>query len=190
MATFNSLQTSAAGIIIFGNTPMIGGNTATVGWTNTSKSLNDIGASSYLRGINLGGLVCINGCGGSGIPLMYEVTQSMVEGSPSPPSIMFSHANMWRFKWSVAAGARNISIKCKQVCNESPRPSVTVESNVGIGVMSDVSATAASGVDWVTIGPISITPTSAGAVWVKMYNNLNNNSITNTPAYFDHIVVT
>jgi len=182
-----SLQVNAT-TFVFGPTGVLTSGKALSGFVNVSKSINDAVISSYVRGINTGGLLCINGCS-AGIPLMYGVTQSMVEGNPSTPSIAFNNAGMWRFKWSVAAGARTISIRCKQVSNQSPRPSMVIEANPSIGVPLDIETVAGSSIGWIDIGPVAITPTVAGCIFVKIKNNASDARV-NMPAYFDHITVT
>ena len=182
-----SLETGRAKFFIL-NSTVLGTGKVMSGWTATSQSISNSGVSSYVRGINLGGMVCVNGCS-SGLPLMYGVTQSMSEGSPSAPSIAFNYAGMWRFKWSVVAGTRTITIKCKQVSNQSPRPSMVITANPSIGVPLDIETFASSGIGWVDIGPVTITPTSTGMVFIQIKNNSNDIRV-DTPAYFDHIVVT
>jgi len=94
----------------------------------------------------------------------------------------------YRFRWTVAAGSRSISIDCKQAVNLSPRPRVTVLANPEIGVNADVQGSAASGTGWVTIGPIAVTPSSAGALWVILEALYDGQS--GIPTYWDHIVTT
>lgn len=188
MAAINALESGRVKSVVFGNNVLLGTGRATSGWTNTSQSIKQWAVSSYTRGINMGGLLCVNGCS-TGIPLTYAATQSMSEGSPSTPSIVLNYASMWRFKWSVVAGTRTISIRCKQTSNQSPRPSMIIEANPTIGVPIDIETFADPGIDWTTIGPVTITPTFTGAIFIKIKNN-SNDYITDTPTYFDHIVVT
>ena len=110
------------------------------------------------------------------------------EGNPSPPSLRLDVRGTYRFRWTVAAGSRSISIDCKQAVNVSPRPRVTVLANPDIGVNSDVQGSAASGTGWVTIGPIAVTPSSAGALWVVLESLYDGQS--GVPTYWDHIVTT
>jgi len=174
----------------FGPMGVLSSDLAMYGWTSTTLTLNNVGASAIVRGINLGGMVSADGKCSGGVPLTFAATQSMVEGNPSTPSIALNYAGFWRFRWSLASGTRNITVRCKQVVNENPRPTITVEANPDIGLLTDVVGVASSSTGWVDIGPVTVTPTSAGAVWVKLRNNLDLNSLTSTPAYFDHIVVT
>lgn len=94
----------------------------------------------------------------------------------------------YRFRWTVAAGSRSISIDVKQAVNVSPRPRVTVLANPDIGVSADVQASAASSAGWVTIGPIAVTPSSAGALWVVLEALYDGQS--GCPSFWDHIVTT
>ena len=118
-----------------------------------------------------------------------DVGQVTTDGNPAAPCIGFIWPGTYfQFPWSVATGTRTISINAKQATNGSPRPSMTILSNPGIGVNSAVTGTAASSTGWVTIGPLTITPTSAGLVIVQL--NCNYGDATRTPALFDHVVVT
>jgi len=141
----------------------------------------------YGRGIALGGPTSIYGDGTMGRHLQIGVTKNTNQGSPDAPSLELKYPGMWRFRWVVKPGSRSVSIKCKQVENLSPRPSMIVKANVNVGITTDLTSSAPSGTDWVTIGPITLTSTGTGVVWVELYNNI----ITqNSSVYFDHIVVT
>ena len=109
------------------------------------------------------------------------------EGDPAQPSLRLDAKGMWRFRWAVASGSRSVSINVKQAVNGSPRPTLVVKANPSIGVNSDVTGTAGSGTGWVTIGPVSITPSSDGAVWVELHNNYDS-QVLQTPCFWDHIV--
>ena len=109
------------------------------------------------------------------------------EGNPSQPSLRLDTFGRYRLRWTVASGTRTFSIGCKQAVNASPRPRVTVLANAGIGVAADVSGSAGSGTGWVTIGPITITPSSGGAVWVVLEALYLGQY---APTYWDHIVTT
>jgi len=93
----------------------------------------------------------------------------------------------FRFRWTVKAGARTISVDVKQPLNQSPRPKLTIAANPALGINADVSASAPDGTDWVTIGPVSISPTADGAVWVYLSNELVG---VCSPCWFDKIAVT
>lgn len=110
--------------------------------------------------------------------------QDAVEGTPTAPSLRLDALGVWKFRWTVPIGTRTISISVKQAVNASPRPTLIVKANASIGVNADVTGTAPSGTSWVTIGPVTITPSSAGAVWVELWNNLDR-QIGTAPCYFD-----
>lgn len=159
--------------------------------SGSSASVGNPVSIGWQRGINLGGPTSINGDCPMGKHLQWGVTQSMSEGIPTPPSIMLTYPGMWRFKWPVQTGLRSISIKAKQVSDVSSsyRPSLVVKANKDVGLNADISSSAASGSSWMTIGPVTFTPTSKGVVWVELWNNdtISNRS-ADSPTYFDHIV--
>jgi hypothetical protein len=106
------------------------------------------------------------------------------EGDPAQPSLQITSGKAkWRFRWIVAAGARTLSIKVKQQDISEARPTLIVKANPDIGVNADVTETAPAGDGWVTIGPAAITPSSDGAVWVEIWNNVDGL----LPAYFDNV---
>lgn len=115
------------------------------------------------------------------------LSKETTEGSPSQPSLKLNRHGMFRFRWTVNAGSRGISVSVKQAANVSPRPTLVVRANPEIGVNSDVTETAGSGTGWVTIGPASISPSSRGAVWVELHNNYDSQG---GACYFDNIVAT
>lgn len=117
------------------------------------------------------------------------ITQSLSEGNTAAPSLCIHYPGKWRFKWEVKKGVRKISVKVKQSSNVAgKRPSLVVRQNASIGIPNNVSASAAVSSDWVTIGPVQITPTRSGVVWVELWNN--DNETMWSPAYFDTIVST
>jgi len=141
-----------------------------------------------LQGIFLGGPTSVEGDGTFGRHLQFGVTQSLSEGSPfsQTPSLQVSTPGFWRFRWSVVAGLRSVYVNAKQT-NSSQRPTIVVKANPVVGLNSDITVAAASGNDWVTIGPATFTATGYGMVWVELWNNCLTSL---TPAYFDHIVTT
>lgn len=125
----------------------------------------------------------------AGSEYMVNSRKDLTEGNPSAPSLYMSSQGKWGFKWILNAGTRTISIDCKQPVNLSPRPTLTVLKDVSLGINSDMTGTATSGTGWVTIGPVTITPTATGVVWVELrneYDDVNENS----PCYWDNIVIT
>lgn len=157
----------------------------------TSNTIPEMGGSmQYNKGISFFGPTSVRSDGTFGLSMMSGITRSYAEGSPSVPCLEIYEPTFWRFKWSVGGGNRTISVKCKQASNSvsASRPSLIVKANPSIGVNSDVSGSAPSSTGWVTIGPVSITPTASGSVNVELWNN--SNTVTQDPAYFDHIAVT
>lgn len=142
-------------------------------------------ASIALNGMNMGGPVSWDGTGHFGRPLQNGAIESTTVGNP-PPSLQLSSPGFWRFKWTLQAGARTISVQCLQT-NIAPYPSMVVKANAAIGIPSDLMATVLSGGVFVTIGPINITATAEGATWVELHNNLQ---LANSPCWFDNIITT
>jgi hypothetical protein len=110
-----------------------------------------------------------------------------VNGSPSPPSYQFQRAGLMRFPWKVNSGTRTLSVNVMQPVNTSPRPTLTVRASSDLGVNSDVVASAGSSTGWVTIGPVTVTPTSNGVLWVEIACSTPG---MNVPCNFDHFVAT
>jgi hypothetical protein len=94
---------------------------------------------------------------------------------------------MWRFRWAVKSGTRSLGINVKQAANLAPYPSVIIRANPAIGVAADVTGTSPGGTGWVNVGPVVVTPSSTGVLWVELWNNCTR--LFNTPAYFDHLTL-
>lgn len=124
------------------------------------------------------------------------VQKSTTEGNPAVPSLVLAEPGRWRFKWGVTAGTHTAAIYCKQVENVSPYPSMVIRANTAIGVNADVVGTSPGGAGWVTIGPITVIPSSDGVLVVELRNDLQTLNPARTglspwsPCYFDHIVLT
>lgn len=154
-------------------------------WTSLmgyyGKKVGSFGSPSLLpiaiRRINLGSEYQIIG------------GEDATQGDPATPCIRLDNQGRFRFRWKMASGTRTISINVKQAINISPRPTLIVKANPDIGINSDQSATAGAGTGWVTIGPITVNPSSDGAVWVEVWNNLIT-QMRGTPCYVDHAVRT
>ena len=114
-------------------------------------------------------------------------TTSGIEGTLEPPSINIPVNGMFRFRWAFGSGTRTISVSAKQPKNGTPRPTVVIKSNSSVGIPIDVSESAIPDNGWVTIGPITINPTTSGATWVELHNNYEG---INEPCYFDNIITT
>jgi hypothetical protein len=99
---------------------------------------------------------------------MFRGQKSTSDGDPAQPSLEMTVAGKFRFRWRVASGTRTISVKVKNPTGLSPYPILRVKANPDIGVNSDVTGTAIGGTGWQTIGPVTITPSADGAVWVEL----------------------
>jgi len=121
---------------------------------------------------------------GVGSTLYYGAGRSDAEGSPTPPSMNLPVRGALRSRAKVKAGSRSISIDVKQAANLTPRPTLVVRRNPGIGLDADVTATASGGTGWVTV-TASFTATADGAVWFELRNNLDGFF----PCFFDKLVL-
>ena len=138
----------------------------------------------WLKGIMLGpGDMSGNSPFGRG--LAVGVVRSDSEGNPSTPSLAVPPGGFWRFKWGVLAGSQTISVDVKQASNTSPYPTVVVKANPAIGVSIDHTGTSTGGTGWVTIGPVTVSATSPGVLWVELHNN--STAYPAELAYFDNI---
>lgn len=147
--------------------------------------------SFALKGINLGaGPASWDGTATFGRFLQAGASQNTsppAGGSSSGMALTLALPGFWRFRWTVQPGTRTITVQVYQSANISPYPSVIVKANTSIGVSSDVTGTSAGGTGWVSIGPITVTPTSEGVLWVQLWNNLH---LAQSPCYFDKVIVT
>ena len=114
-------------------------------------------------------------------PTAYK---DLVQGSPDAPCFRMDTPGAFKFRWAADTGAHTIAIKVKQVANQSPRPTLTVLPNPAVGIADPIVTAAPSGTDWVMIGPVSVTFTAAGVVWIELRNWLNTQFGT-TPCYWD-----
>jgi hypothetical protein len=141
-----------------------------------------------------GGLIAFRGVDGvvlAGIPLAYDTFQDAADGNPAAPCLGMKSVAAYQFFWGVLAGARTISIYCKQTCNQTPRPTMTVLANPAIGVSASVQGTAPSGTGWVTVGPIAVSPSSSGVLTVVLNNWVTGRYMSpQSPCLWDHIVTT
>jgi len=144
----------------------------------------------FIKGISIGGPTSVDGSDSIGIRhLQTAITRSSVEGSPSSPCLELLYPGMWRFRWIVKPGQRQILVRTKQIRTFSTgsRPTMTVKANSKVGLNTNLTATASISTDWTSIGPITFTSTGTDALWVELRNNL---MFTLSPAFFDHITVT
>lgn len=119
---------------------------------------------------------------------MVSAEKETTEGNPQP-CIKLHSKGYWRFRWSVAAGTRTIQADCKQALNLTPYPSIKVNANPSIGVNADVVSSAGAGAGWKTIPAASISPSSAGCVWVELHANYDG-QFNVYPCYFDNVSAT
>lgn len=144
------------------------------------------GIIAAVKGISMGGLSSYNSETFER-HFSLKIGRSDSQGDPSTPSLVVPQPGYWRFQWGIRAGTHTLSIRTKQVLNNASRPSVVVKANPDIGINSDVIATAPSSATWVQIGPLSVTATGDGAVWVELHNNCTD---FYDDCFFDHLVVT
>lgn len=141
------------------------------------KSSFKFGNPIYLRKIDLGGQTAI-----------YLGGKETVEGNAQPclrMDVMFSMP----FRWIIQAGTRTVKVDVKQPINLAPRPRLRILANPAIGINADVDTDAASGAGWLTIGPVTINPSSDGVLKVLLMN-LYDGPIGAGPCYWDNLVVT
>jgi hypothetical protein len=167
------------------------------GFVSASNSNIRRGSYGYAQGIAyIGGMTTIDGAGDTLRHMQIGVGKNSTEGSTTPPCLQLDYPGMWRFRWVIKGGTRTVSVLTKQNSTGSLRPSMVVKANQSIGVPYDISASAANANSWTAIGPISVTPTGIGSVWVELHNNMTDypsicrNDETLYPALFDHIVTT
>lgn len=168
------------------------------GFVSASNSNIRRGSYGYLQGIAyIGDMTTINGEGATLKHMQVGVGKNSVEGSNTPPCLQLDYPGMWRFRWVIKGGTKTVSVLTKQNSTGSLRPSMVVKANPLIGVPYDISASAANANSWTTIGPISVTPTGTGSVWVELHNNMTDypsimadDQEVLHPALFDHIVTT
>jgi hypothetical protein len=187
----NGLLVGISNVVVQGSNFTLVNNPCIISKVTSSNAyIPDLGSSlGYVKAISFFTPTSIRSDGTFGLPLVYGVTQSYTEGSPSAPCLELSQPSMWRFKWTVGGGNRTISIKSKQATNSisASRPSMVIKANTSIGLNNDVSGSAPSSTGWVTIGPLSFTSNASGSVIVELYNN--STTAEQSSAYFDHIVV-
>lgn len=139
-----------------------------------------------LQGITLGGPTSMIQDNGFMRHMQTGVREELVDGYPSPPCLALDYPGFWRFRWQVVVGTQTISVYAKQVSNVAgKRPSMVVKANAALGVVADVSGSAGSSAGWVKIGPLSVTATTAGVLWVELHNN--DTDTFYSPAFFDNL---
>lgn len=128
------------------------------------------------------------GCPGQVCDLYIGVTRNTVEGSPDAPALSMDRANIFPVRWPVLASVANtFSIKVKQPVAGTLRPRIYARADASLGVAADVEAVAAAGTGWLTIGPISVTPSASGVLQVILENRTDAIPAT---CYWDGIATT
>ena len=87
------------------------------------------------------------------------------DGDPGPSQKQGRLSILKDIWWPVAAGTRTIKISVKY-SPATPVPKLIIKANPAIGVNADVVGTAPAGTQFVTIGPLVVTPTSDGVLQV------------------------
>lgn len=169
--------------------PLVKGNLSGRFSPFTGRTSLPISASciGVLQGINLGGPTSTIGDDTWGVRnLSPMITRNNTQGNPNSPCLELTAPAMWRFRWVVKPGQRQLSIRAKQIKTfPGQRPTLIIKKNSNVGINIDIKATAPEGIDWVVIGPIIFTATGTDVVNVEVHNNLQ---IQSCSAFFDHIV--
>ena|SRR5690349_14537939 len=139
-----------------------------------TKVSKDLGPRIAFRG-----LVCAN-------QSMVAGGQDLVVGNAAPSFRMDARGN-WSAWIYFDSGTNTIQVDVQQAVNLSPRPTITVHSDSTVGINSDIVGTAASGTGWVTIGPLSVSPSAAAVLLVSLSNNYDA-QFTGAPCYWDNLI--
>lgn len=110
------------------------------------------------------------------------------DGTPAPPCLSLARGGTSRFRWVLSPGSRTITVAVRNATGTAPFPTLTVLANPDCGVPADISLSAAPGSAWQTIGPLAISPSAPGAVWVILSSlpGANEDKLT----LWDNIIVT
>jgi hypothetical protein len=157
-------------------------------------SLGNVGRGIDLK--NIGGIGGIQSM--PGLPrirlgtelLTPYVSRDTTEGDPAVPSLRIIGPHRRSFYWPVEAGTRTISVKVKYSPDVSgARPKLIVKANSDIGISTDSEEEAATGTGWLTIGPISVTPSVDGVLECELRFDHIHEEGTQT-CYWDTVTVT
>lgn len=119
----------------------------------------------------VGRLKKISTGGGPESDLVVGLGKNSVDGSPTAPSLDIDRRTYFEILWPVATGVENtFTVKVRQPVIATLQPQVTILADAGLGVNSDVVGVAAAVSGWTTIGPLSVNPTSAGVLVVRLEN--------------------
>lgn len=123
---------------------------------------------------------------------LFGLSKDAVDGNPSPPCQKVLGPHRRAFLWPVAAGARTISVDVKYSPDNGAgqRPRLVIRANSEVGLAADISTEAPSdaGGTWVTIGPVSVTPSGIGVLEVEL--QLDPALQTTQVTRWDNVVVT
>lgn len=102
--------------------------------------------------------------------IVCGISKSSTEGDPNTPSMKVSGPFRRRFLWGVDAGTRTIKIRVKYSADSGTgkRPKLYVIENSDIGVTATSAEAPAGAGSWQTIGPITVTPSGAGALAIEL----------------------
>lgn len=164
-----------------------------IGTENTNaqlaKSVTSIAQveSSFLYATVVGVLKKISTGGASESDLTVGLGKNVADGSPAPPCLEMDRKTNYDIFWPIEPNVANtFTAKVKQPVIASLQPRVTIIADASLGVNADVTGTAAASTGWVTIGPLTVNPTSAGVLLVR----LENRSMDQDPrSYWDCVVV-
>jgi hypothetical protein len=93
----------------------------------------------------------------------------LTDGSPLTPCLEFDYGGFFRFRWPMGAGLHELSMDVRNLSGLLPYPVITLRANPAIGINADVVGSAVAGTGWQTIGPLSVTATGNGAIWVELF---------------------
>jgi hypothetical protein len=162
---------------------------------NVKSRIGEQCVAGALAGISLGGPTDWLGSNTYTRNLQTGVREDFNNGYISPPCLALDYPGFWRFRWTVTAGTHTVQVYVMQPYNQTPYPSLIVKANPAIGVNSDVTGTSPGGSGWTVIGPVSVSPTSEGVLWVQLWNNMPAfgqaaSGEPNCTAFFSQITVT
>lgn len=123
----------------------------------------------------------------SGYNPMVLGGQDLTVGNSSA-SFRMDAAGTWSVEIPFPSGTNTIQVDVKQSVNVSPRPTLIVKANPDFGVNADVTGTAGSGAGFVTIGPLTVAPTSDAALTVILANNYDSQD-GGAPCYWTNLIV-
>lgn len=140
-----------------------------------TKVSNDLGPRVVFRG-----LVCSN-------QSMVHGAQDQSIGNPGA-SFRMDCRGVWNAWIPFPSGTNTIQVDVQQAVNLSPRPTLTVHADASVGINSDIVGTAGSSAGFVTIGPLTVSPSADAILLVTLANNYDG-QFPGSPCYWDNLVV-